>query len=294
MKDKIGHLVSVAFFPVWIVAVIVGSAYLIEAGIAETTVVTGFFAVSAFLILTLEHLYPHNKEWNKSQQDVTTDIAHFIFSGGVTVTLVRALVYVPLFMIAAYLREEFSFEVWPSEWPLLLQFVIAMVVADFFTYWFHRLMHEVDFFWSIHSVHHSPNRLYSFNSVRVHPLETTLFYFSQTGVLVLLGAPVELLALFTSFIGVSSLFQHCNINIKYGVLNWLVSTSALHRWHHSTVVREALNYGDNLIIWDLVFGTYHFPDEQGPEKLGLEGTKTEFPKGYIGQLGVPFKWSKYR
>ncbi|WP_086931657.1 sterol desaturase family protein [Agarilytica rhodophyticola] len=293
MKDKIGNLISVTFFPVWMLITILGSAYMITIGIAETYVVTLFFGVSCFLILFLERQFPFNKEWNKSQQDVKTDLAHFVFSAGVTVTVLRAIIYVPLFLIASYLSTVFSFDLWPSEWPLIVQFTIAVVIVDFFTYWVHRFMHEVDFLWRIHSVHHSPNRLYSFNSVRVHPIETSLFYFCQTGTLVLLGAPVELLALFTSFIGVSSLLQHCNVNINYGILNWLVSTSVLHRWHHSTVVKEALNYGDNLIIWDLVFKTYYLPDTNGPKKLGPDEAITNYPKGYLDQLIVPFRWTKY-
>ena len=46
MKQKIGQLVSVFFYPFWLLVTVLGSAYMIEAGQAEATTVTFFFFLS--------------------------------------------------------------------------------------------------------------------------------------------------------------------------------------------------------------------------------------------------------
>ncbi|AJQ97474.1 sterol desaturase family protein [Gynuella sunshinyii] len=292
MAQIMKSAVSRFFYPSWLLLTVLGSYAMIVSGFAEATTVILFFFASCGVILALEWWMPFKREWVKPQKDIKTDIAHFFLSAGVTVSLIRALLYIPLFMLASYVSSIIPFALWPAKWPLLIQFVLVVILVDFFTYWVHRFMHTVDFLWRIHSVHHSVSRLYSFNSVRVHPFETILFYVAQTAPMVLLGAPVELMAMFTCFIGVTSLLQHCNIDIRYGVFNSIFSTSDLHRWHHSKIVKEALNYGDNLIIWDIVFGSYYLPDRNGPAELGIGGAIREYPQNYIGQILAPFTWKR--
>ena len=65
----------------------------------------------------------------------------------------------------------------------------------------------------------------------------------------------------------------------------------LHRWHHSRVLEEAnANYGNNILLWDLVFGTVYWPrDRDATEAVGFEGDE-RFPADYLGQLRAPFSW----
>ena len=46
----------------------------------------------------------------------------------------------------------------------------------------------------------------------------------------------------------------------------------LHRWHHSKLMHESNhNYGGNLIVWDILFGTRWLPnDRDPPEAIGME------------------------
>jgi len=46
------------------------------------------------------------------------------------------------------------------------------------------------------------------------------------------------------------------------------------------------NFGNNLIIWDLLFGTWHLPKEIKVEQLGL--INRNYPLGLIEQLKSPF------
>jgi sterol desaturase/sphingolipid hydroxylase (fatty acid hydroxylase superfamily) len=68
-----------------------------------------------------------------------------------------------------------------------------------------------------------------------------------------------------------------------------------HRWHHSRTLAEAnTNYGSNLIVWDLVFGTFFLPrDRQPPAAIGI-GNMPEFPTRYLAQLASPFRWKELK
>jgi sterol desaturase/sphingolipid hydroxylase (fatty acid hydroxylase superfamily) len=81
------------------------------------------------------------------------------------------------------------------------------------------------------------------------------------------------------------------VRVRLGPLNYLFSMAELHRWHHARDLHEAnTNYGSNLIVWDLVFGTFYWPrDRQPPEDIGIPDLPA-FPQGYWGQLLSPFRW----
>ena len=52
------------------------------------------------------------------------------------------------------------------------------------------------------------------------------------------------------------------------------------------------NYGENLMIWDLVFGTfYNDPTRRPPAKIGI---RDAMPRTFLGQLVEPFRWGKFQ
>ena len=62
----------------------------------------------------------------------------------------------------------------------------------------------------------------------------------------------------------------------------------LHRFHHSKIIGESnKNYGNNLIFWDIVFGTFFYPKEKEVNTIGLYNPA--YPKDYLGQLKAPFQ-----
>jgi sterol desaturase/sphingolipid hydroxylase (fatty acid hydroxylase superfamily) len=67
----------------------------------------------------------------------------------------------------------------------------------------------------------------------------------------------------------------------------------LHRWHHSRLLEESnTNFGQNLIVWDIVFGTRFLPkDRDPPSDIGIAGLPA-FPMDYWGQLMSPFHWRR--
>lgn len=253
-------------------------------------VVTGTILLSAILILIMQRLAPAVLEWRHWADDALVDILHMVLSTGGGGEGVRALVFGSVYAIAAGLAGIIGATLWPSQLPVFAQVVLALVIADFFAYWVHRLSHTWEPLWRFHALHHSSERLYTFSSGRNHPLHTALTYFAQMTPLILLGAPNEVLALVSVFTAVHGMLQHANIAFRPGPLNWVLATADLHRWHHSVDFEESRsNYGNNLILWDIVFGTRFLPaDRACPDAVGLG--VDDFPTDYLGQLASPWTW----
>jgi sterol desaturase/sphingolipid hydroxylase (fatty acid hydroxylase superfamily) len=109
----------------------------------------------------------------------------------------------------------------------------------------------------------------------------------------LLGAGLPVLALVNIFSAIHGAYQHSNLPVRIGPLNWIFSMTELHRWHHSKLVRESNhNYGGNLIVWDVLFGTRWLPEDRDPpESIGMEALPG-FPMGYWANIASPFRWQR--
>jgi sterol desaturase/sphingolipid hydroxylase (fatty acid hydroxylase superfamily) len=136
-------------------------------------------------------------------------------------------------------------------------------------------------------VHHCPNRLYFLNAARFHPIEKTYLLIPEVIPFILLGTNAETLTMYFVFNGVHGYFQHSNIRLKLGPLNYIFSMTELHRWHHSKIIEESnTNYGNNLIVWDIVFGTFFLPKNREVATIGVYNE--DYPKSYLGQCKAPF------
>ena len=98
---------------------------------------------------------------------------------------------------------------------------------------------------------------------RFHPLDKAIQFLGDSLPFLLLGVQPEVFAAYFVFYAVNGFYQHSNADIRLGFLNWIVAGPELHRWHHSTVIAESnANYGNNLIVWDVIFGTRQLPKER--------------------------------
>jgi sterol desaturase/sphingolipid hydroxylase (fatty acid hydroxylase superfamily) len=287
------RLLSRTLFPGVMCTLMGSAAWLLERGASpEGVVVVGSLSVG-LCILVLERLHPHHASWNVSRGDVGTDVLHLLVSN-VSVPKVCEWVFYPtLFLGTAWLAARTGEQVWPTHWPLLLQGGLALLLAEFLQYAWHRACHEWDLLWRFHAIHHSAGRLYWLNAARFHPVDNFVGYLVGVGPLILLGCGPDVLAWHALFTAAHGLFQHANIRLKLGPLNWVFSMAELHRWHHSTLAKEGnTNYGSNLIVWDVVFGTRFLPrDREPPEAIGIGGMPA-FPQGYLAQIVAPFRWKR--
>jgi sterol desaturase/sphingolipid hydroxylase (fatty acid hydroxylase superfamily) len=251
-------------------------------------------AGGALLVLFLERIFPHHRSWLRSRGDVRVDAAHVV-----SVTLTTSLLQAPIAFAggsaSAWVATRVGAPLWPASWPLLAQLALALVVAELPKYWLHRLEHEHDILWRFHATHHSAPRLYWLNAARFHPVDIALDTLAGGLTLAALAVPAPVIALFALVAAIHGYFQHANLKLRLGPLNYFFSMAELHRWHHSRTVAESNhNYGQNLIVWDLVFGTFFLPrDRQPPEEIGLADLPA-FPMTYWQQLASPFRWRRIR
>jgi sterol desaturase/sphingolipid hydroxylase (fatty acid hydroxylase superfamily) len=294
MEPRARRLARRLVFPAILAGAIAAAIALMpHLGVPVTIVTTQIAAVIA--ILAAEHLLPYRPDWLRSHGDVRTDLGHALVSGIGATRLAEATVRAVGVVAAARIAEAAGGSLWPSGWPLVAQLALALPIAELPQYWVHRLQHEHDWLWRFHAVHHSAPRLYWLNAARFHPVDIGLLYVAGYTPLVVLGCPAEVIALFALFDAVFGMLQHCNVDVHLGPLNRIFSAAEPHRWHHSRTLAEAnTNYGSNLIVWDLAFGTFFLPaDREPPADIGIADLPA-FPAGYLAQLASPFRWRRVR
>ena len=276
-------------FPAVFGAALLATWWMLAEGVAAATVVFSVSAGAALVITLLERWMPYDDTWSKSRGDVPTDLVYAIFSLFAAPRLFDTLALAALVPVSASLAEGGTW--WPADLPWILQLLLAVVIGELGAYWWHRLMHERALLFRLHATHHSAPRLYWLNSTRFHPLDNVVMYAFQAAPLILMGAGEPVLVGMTVWSLVHGFFQHGNVDVRLGPLNYVFSMAELHRWHHSRKIEEANhNYGSNCIIWDLVFGTFYWPRERRPPTdTGLDNLP-QFPQRIVGQLLSPFFW----
>ena len=297
LKSALAAAVSWGLFPVVMGAAIVTIYLAPSSGMpAQQAQMIVFFTTLA-LIFAFERWLPANRDWTRPiGMDRRVDATSFIVLMGVADPLTRMLAAMVLTVIVAQLGYTESLGLFPNDLPFLAQLGIAMLVAEFGQYWMHRLAHEWKALWRFHAVHHSSERIYWLNGFRVHPLNMLWHFFSGTFVLMLLGASEHIVVVYLTVAAVASAFQHANIGLKFGWLNYIFSTNELHRWHHSTGPGEGnSNYGSVLIFWDILFGTRFMIANAQPARLGLYDNSGYPQASYLKQFFRPFMaWAQGR
>jgi ornithine lipid hydroxylase len=175
-----------------------------------------------------------------------------------------------------------------SQSPPWLQILFALLFIELSKYWAHRLHHTYQLLWWLHAMHHSSERMYVLNGLRFHPLNYIANFAMSALPAMLLGITPEALLAYLAITQPVVLVQHANIDLKHGWLNSIFSTPEAHRCHHSTNPQEAnSNYGNALLIWDHVFGTYQPANRfRTGQSVGLFATSRHYPsrQGYFSQL----------
>ncbi len=292
--EAAGRIFSWTAFPVVMTAVVWVAIRMLDRGIEPgIAFLVPMLSAYVFVIVT-ERIFPHQQEWLHSKQDVRLDAA-WALTAATWIELLRPAIYAGGISLGGWLSVRLDSPHWPQDWHPVAQLVLALLAAELPKYWLHRLEHEQDWLWRFHATHHSVPRLYFLNASRFHPVDIGLDTILGVGTLVLLGCGEPIIALFLLVGGVHGIFQHANLRLQLGPLNWFFSMAELHRWHHSRVLNEAnSNYGQNLIVWDVVFGTRYLPaDREPPVGVGL-ADMPEFPQTFFAQLASPFRWSQLK
>ncbi|MBY0249405.1 MAG: sterol desaturase family protein [Nitrospiraceae bacterium] len=271
-------------------AVMLGSIWanvsLMEAGAGILLATYLPVTIGTLLIIWLEVRMPYRVSWKPSGKEVAEDSAFLALVHVVWPKLLSIGVAFALFELWTG-RDWLSYAIWPREWPIPLQAIAMALVVDSTRYWLHRISHEWEPLWRFHAVHHSPHRLYTLNVGRFHPIDKSLQFLLDALPFIVMGVPPAVLSLYFVFYAVNGFFQHSNVDVKLGLLNYLMSGPELHRWHHSMIKEESNhNYGNHLIVWDWLFGTRYLPSDCEVEELGLINRR--YPTGFTQQMAAPF------
>ncbi len=245
--------------------------------------------LSLFVVIAvLERLMPFESLWLEDDGDTASNLAHTLFTKGLV--QIGAALAASLGMATAVVVQPVvahATGLWPTAWPLFAQVVLGLVVAELGLYLAHRIAHEWPLFWRFHALHHSVRRLWVVNTGRFHIVDTCFKALLGQVPLYFLGAPLAVFLWISAVTAVTGLLTHCNIVLRTGLLDWVFSTPGLHRWHHSKRLEEGnRNYGENLVLWDLLFGTYYNPARRPPADIGIHGRIAD---GFLAQLAQPFR-----
>jgi alkylglycerol monooxygenase len=158
--------------------------------------------------------------------------------------------------------------------PLWGMWLLTFVLIDFVFYIYHRMSHRMRFLWAIHMSHHSSEEMnfaVSFRQAWFGPISKIPFFIS----LPLIGLDPTIIAVAGVMSTLWGIVGHTQIVGKLGPLEWVFNTPSHHRVHHGSNKQYIdKNYGNLLIIWDRIFGT--FEGEQEPVKYGLVSNVNTF------------------
>lgn len=242
--------------------------------------------LAALAVTGLELCNPERTDWKPTRRDVFNDT---LFMTIVQLIVPKAVALLVLVAMARSMPESGldMFRVWPSHWPVPAQFLLMVLLADFFRYWLHRAAHGIPALWVFHAVHHAPRMLYWWNVGRFHPLDKALQICLDSVPFILFGVAEPVLAVYFVFYATNGFLQHSNIRLRHGPLNYFFGTAELHRWHHARDTRVAhCNFGNNLIIWDVLFGTWYLPKGRQVEAIGTRDES--YPGDFLGLMTAPF------
>lgn len=242
------------------------------------------------VLITLERLFPLSPRWSMTRVSFRQDLK-YLLSSGVTIALLRA----GFGAIGIWYSEHHHGPLASASLPVSL--AVFFLVFEFLQYWFHRMSHEGHgrlgrFLWKAHVVHHLPDRVYVVMHGVFHPLNAFISALLIQASMLLLGLSPQAVFAATLLIDLQTMISHFNVDIRAGFFNYLFIGTELHRYHHSSAVTEAKNYGTVLPLWDLVFGTFRYRPGTDPSGLGVSDP-SEYPplQRFWQVLALPFRAS---
>ena len=197
--------------------------------------------------------------------------------------------------------------IWPGVTDrALVSFMMYLVLFDFLDYWVHRSQHHFEWWWRLHSLHHSQRQMTMWSDNRNHLLDDILRDVIIVVIAQLVGvAPAQFVAI-VAFTQLSESFQHANLRIGFGRIGerlWI--SPRFHRVHHSIgighestrhgqTVLGGSNFGVLLPWWDIVFRTANFSHQYHPTGVrdqverGPHGLRN-YGRGFLQQQWLGLK-----
>jgi sterol desaturase/sphingolipid hydroxylase (fatty acid hydroxylase superfamily) len=164
---------------------------------------------------------------------------------------------------------------WPGVTSIpVISFLIYLVLLDFVDYLYHRASHAFNWWWQLHSLHHSQTVMTAWSDNRNHILDDIMRATFMAFFALLFGvSPGQFIMLIALSQFIQS-WQHANIKVHLGPAKYLLISPMFHRMHHAVGygheakgkpgVLGGCNFGILFPWWDMAFRTVVFPKEVYP------------------------------
>lgn len=254
---------------------------------------TLYLLIALLFSAALERIRPYQRGVKLFKKEFRQE-AGFAFLSALLNPLFKALaLWLTADVLAAVLPMR-AFEAHLLTLPLFAQVTLALIALDFTVYWRHRFTHH--FAWRAHSIHHAAKELTALTKLRLHPIDVTLALLANAIVLSLIGFTTEAIAYAGFALMLYDYLAHTNVRIGLPKpLRYVFGCPTYHRWHHA-LEEEAhnKNYAILFSLWDVLFGTFYYPDDRLPKGYGLSQTNGSYtyPEGFRDQLVYPMSRKK--
>ncbi len=172
----------------------------------------------------------------------------------------NVLVAAGVYVVYGYLWENFRlFTIELNVWT----FILLLLGVDFVFYWVHRWGHSINIMWAAHSPHHSAEEMNFFVALRAsvtQRLTSFLFFW----VLVIIGfTPFDIYMMAGLHLFIAFLHHTEFIPKLWRPVEFIFTTPSHHRVHHGVNFQYLdKNFGEFLIIWDRIFGSFEEENEK--------------------------------
>lgn len=212
-----------------------------------------------------------------------------------------AIAFVGLWFATSVWADEYRFGImhWLQDGiglPTWAHALGAILLFDAWSYAWHRINHEIPFFWRFHRVHHSDPNMDVTTANRFHIGEIFFSSLFRIPLIALLGIYLWELVLYETLMFAVVQFHHSNLNISERVdrfIRAVVVSPNMHRVHHSRWQPETdSNYSSLFSFWDRLAKTFrHNPHPENIE-LGLDEFDREDDQTVSGMLRTPIAKQK--
>ncbi|OGU34957.1 MAG: fatty acid hydroxylase [Ignavibacteria bacterium GWB2_35_6b] len=237
---------------------------------------------SALLFIILERIFPYNKGQKIFRGGFFDDFALYTIAQSYILGIIIfgfIINYIDGSTGISRLRLFTDIPVW-------LQLIFFTITHDFYIYWMHRWQHKNKWLWRIHEAHHSPQKVDWLSGSRSHAIEILINQTVEFLPIVLLGAPVEVIAYKGVISAIWGMYIHSNLNVNTGKFQLIINGPEMHRWHHTTGKGRNRNFATKFAFWDWIFDSAYLPEN---EKASDYGLKTFFPSNYFRQFIFAFR-----
>jgi sterol desaturase/sphingolipid hydroxylase (fatty acid hydroxylase superfamily) len=244
------------------------------------------FASYMAMMLTerLAYLFEPEVRWH--EREAIANVINQTFTAIIEGLLLGAL------FIGAYvwLYENARIATIPFVW---WGWVVAFLLNDLAYYTDHRVAHRTGLFWAIHTPHHSSQEMNLLVSSRGSLFSLAGLTSPCYLLLPVLGLHPAMFLAVKFFGNLWGIFNHTRLVYRMGFLERWLCTPANHRAHHGTEAKYLdRNYGQTLLIWDRLFGTWQ-PEEEEPT-YGLVEQMNSHRIWDIQTWGVRKLWQQMR